>query len=281
MDHDVSNTSSSITSSELARRRLRLCRLREQSFRDTAPLYTDGPNIMPLRTSQSPPLRHNGFQGVSKRGEANARERLRVRNLNSGFAKLRRILPTVPPNRKPSKVDTLQGAIDYIHQLEHLLEATGGIPEIGACSAGTLHPHSRQSVTESPFFPVADLNPPTSQRFERKRSKIDRHNFQNALYPSKNHQFDNPLIKNRPKHNSNPIKNKEPVGSIRRRYIDYVQATDTSINSSQEFHQREFTSDRNGYFPKPLPSWEFSPVFDSSQLCGSIEQNNQQNPIPI
>ena len=60
----------------------------------------------------------------------------------------------MPPNRKPSKVDTLQGAIDYIHQLERLLEATGGIPDI-ECMAANGHSHSRQSVNECPF--VFDL----------------------------------------------------------------------------------------------------------------------------
>ncbi|XP_039253539.2 uncharacterized protein LOC120330711 [Styela clava] len=95
---------------------------------------------------------HSGFELVSKRREANARERLRVRNLNSGFAKLRRILPTVPSNRKPSKVDTLQGAIDYIYELEKILEATGGIPNIKKTIGSAPHCHSRQSVTERPFI---------------------------------------------------------------------------------------------------------------------------------
>ncbi|XP_033101210.1 protein atonal homolog 8-like isoform X2 [Anneissia japonica] len=58
-----------------------------------------------------------------KRRVANARERERVSNLNSGFEKLRKHLPGIEryKNRKCSKVDTLRFAINYIHQLERTL----------------------------------------------------------------------------------------------------------------------------------------------------------------
>ncbi|XP_071941223.1 uncharacterized protein [Antedon mediterranea] len=58
-----------------------------------------------------------------KRRVANARERERVSNLNSGFENLRKHLPGIErsKSRRCSKVDTLRFAIDYIHQLEQTL----------------------------------------------------------------------------------------------------------------------------------------------------------------
>ena len=53
----------------------------------------------------------------------NARERNRVKQVNQGFAVLRAHLPAAPKSKKTSKVDTLRGAIDYIHALTELLAA--------------------------------------------------------------------------------------------------------------------------------------------------------------
>ncbi|XP_076815252.1 uncharacterized protein LOC143461276 [Clavelina lepadiformis] len=186
MTQDLNETqtpSSSLTSLQLSRKRRRQAKLREQArgfygnTPDIPPLAFDfSHRMLPIEDSDimdpgSSSCRNNVVESLSKRREANARERLRVRNLNSGFAKLRRILPTVPPNRKPSKVDTLQGAIDYIHQLEHLLEATGGIPDI-ECMAANGHSHSRQSVTECPF--VFDLEDRLKVPITHKRFHVNR-----------------------------------------------------------------------------------------------------------
>ncbi|XP_072045794.1 uncharacterized protein [Amphiura filiformis] len=56
-----------------------------------------------------------------RRRQANARERDRVTQLNSGFEQLRRVLPWVQQSRRTSKVDTLRAAIAYIDHLSRVL----------------------------------------------------------------------------------------------------------------------------------------------------------------
>lgn len=54
----------------------------------------------------------------------NERERIRVRHVNEGYARLREHLPNEPTEKRMSKVETLRAAIRYIHRLEMLLERT-------------------------------------------------------------------------------------------------------------------------------------------------------------
>lgn len=54
----------------------------------------------------------------------NERERIRVRHVNEGYAKLREHLPNEPTEKRMSKVETLRAAIRYIRKLESMLGNT-------------------------------------------------------------------------------------------------------------------------------------------------------------
>lgn len=54
----------------------------------------------------------------------NERERIRVRNVNEGYARLRDHLPLEPTEKRLSKVETLRGAIKYIKLLQTILRDT-------------------------------------------------------------------------------------------------------------------------------------------------------------
>lgn len=50
-------------------------------------------------------------------------ERVRVVAFNVAFAELRKLLPTLPPDKKLSKVEILRLAVCYISYLNHVLDA--------------------------------------------------------------------------------------------------------------------------------------------------------------
>lgn len=51
------------------------------------------------------------------------RERIRVEAFNVAFTDLRKLLPTLPPDKKLSKIEILKLAICYIAYLNHVLES--------------------------------------------------------------------------------------------------------------------------------------------------------------
>ncbi|XP_025421418.1 transcription factor 15-like [Sipha flava] len=55
------------------------------------------------------------------RSGANARERDRTQSVNSAFDVLRNMIPIDPPDRKLSKIETLQLATKYINHLSQIL----------------------------------------------------------------------------------------------------------------------------------------------------------------
>ncbi|KAA0202647.1 hypothetical protein HAZT_HAZT009910 [Hyalella azteca] len=50
------------------------------------------------------------------------RERMRVEAFNMAFTELRKLLPTLPPDKKLSKIEILKLAICYIAYLNHVLD---------------------------------------------------------------------------------------------------------------------------------------------------------------
>ncbi|KAL2296240.1 hypothetical protein Nmel_018534, partial [Mimus melanotis] len=79
--------------------------------------------IARLRRSPDGGYEHTGdpTEVLERRQAANAKERERIRNLNSGFSQLRTLVPLVPRDRRPSKADTLRAAAQYIRLLRGVL----------------------------------------------------------------------------------------------------------------------------------------------------------------
>ncbi len=66
-------------------------------------------------------------QYVHQRQMANLRERRRMQCINEAFEGLRSHIPTLPYERRLSKVDTLRLAISYINFLAELINSDSGV----------------------------------------------------------------------------------------------------------------------------------------------------------
>ncbi|NXI46828.1 TAL2 protein, partial [Galbula dea] len=67
----------------------------------------------------------------------NTRERWRQQNVNSAFAKLRKLIPTHPPDKKLSKNETLRLAMRYINFLVKVL-GEPGLQQPGVAARGSI-----------------------------------------------------------------------------------------------------------------------------------------------
>eukprot|EP00794_Sanderia_malayensis_P003331 gene3331-3820_t len=74
------------------------------------------------------PRRRSDQQYVHQRQMANLRERRRMQCINEAFEGLRSHIPTLPYERRLSKVDTLRLAISYINFLAELINSDAGVP---------------------------------------------------------------------------------------------------------------------------------------------------------
>ncbi|KAF8770875.1 Achaete-scute 1a like protein [Argiope bruennichi] len=91
--------------------------------RDTIPKYRSPPSAK-LYSRPEDVQRMVPAAVPNAMARRNERERKRVRLVNHGFATLRQYLPQGNSRKKLSKMETLRSAIEYIKQLQYLLDPT-------------------------------------------------------------------------------------------------------------------------------------------------------------
>ena len=78
-------------------------------------------NYSDSNEANRPKSRRSNYQAHQQRHAANMRERRRMQSINEAFEGIRTHIPTLPYEKKLSKVDTLRLAIGYINFLTDLL----------------------------------------------------------------------------------------------------------------------------------------------------------------
>ncbi|GFX98516.1 achaete-scute homolog 1 [Trichonephila clavipes] len=85
-----------------------------------------GAKIAPKRSHSTTAKRRGQGAAAPAVARRNERERNRVRQVNLGFATLRQHVPNGAKSKKMSKVETLRSAVQYIKQLQQLLNDEEG-----------------------------------------------------------------------------------------------------------------------------------------------------------
>lgn len=106
----------------------------DPSFDDDFPLMSDdsqedsSSQEGSIHTSQQKGKRKKDspFHQIQQREAANLRERKRMQSINEAFEGLRAHIPTLPYEKRLSKVDTLRLAIGYIGFLSELVKSNAG-----------------------------------------------------------------------------------------------------------------------------------------------------------
>jgi pancreas-specific transcription factor 1a len=108
-------------------------------------------------------------QQVQQRQAANLRERKRMQSINDAFEGLRAHIPTLPYEKRLSKVDTLRLAIGYINFLSELVRTDKANANSEANGNGPAVTGLTQPIKEEPkkiivrgeslflFFQILDL----------------------------------------------------------------------------------------------------------------------------
>ncbi|OWF50449.1 pancreas transcription factor 1 subunit alpha-like [Mizuhopecten yessoensis] len=103
------------------------------------------------------------FQLVQQREAANQRERKRMQSINEAFEGLRTHIPTLPYEKRLSKVDTLRLAIGYISFLSDLVQADSDNQDRLDLNSGlqtrkvVIHYHTSSTVDESEMYGLPPL----------------------------------------------------------------------------------------------------------------------------
>lgn len=84
---------------------------------------------------------------TKRRATANARERVRMNDMNEAFDLLRNLIPNYPAGRKLSKIDTLRLAKAYIKDLAELLQDESVRPGDDVSLRGAVH-EARRMISE-------------------------------------------------------------------------------------------------------------------------------------
>ena len=120
------------------------------------PLYTSLAAQSSISVPMIPlPFLHElGFETgfIRKRNE---RERMRVRTVNEGYARLRDHLPLEVSEKRMSKVETLRAAIKYIKYLQELLDEAG-TKESEPCRKKRKMLHTGDSSNSGKFLKIEE-----------------------------------------------------------------------------------------------------------------------------